>query len=62
MTISQQLEEIAGEMCDKRCKYPAIHKIVNEEPDGFEAQMYGGLIGIELADSDYCRNCPLNRL
>ena len=62
MTISQMLEEISNEMCDKRCKFPAIYKVVNDEPDSFEGQMYGDLIGIELCESDYCRNCPLNRL
>ena len=62
MTISQMLEEIASEMCDKRCKYPSIHKKVNKEPDCFEASLYSDLIGIELVDSDFCQNCPLNRL
>ena len=47
MTISQQLEEIANEICNDYCKYPDEW---DEEKDG------------ELSESEVCRNCPLNRL
>lgn len=43
-TISQQLNEIAEEFCDKYCKYPTIW---DEEKDG------------ELSESEICKNCPL---
>ena len=62
MTVSEIFEEVKTEMCDKRCKMPFIHKAVNEDKDSFYQQIYGDLIGIELVDSDYCQNCPLNRL
>ena len=62
MTVSEILEEVKTEMCDKRCKMPGIHRTVNEDKDMFYKDIYGDLIGIELADSDYCQNCPLNKL
>ena len=43
-TISEQLEQIASEICDKYCRYPEIW---DEEADG------------ELCDSEICKNCPL---
>lgn len=48
-SISQQLEDIATEFCDKYCKYPETYK--PEEHDG-----------VELFDSDICSNCPIGRL
>lgn len=47
VTISEQFEEIAKEICDNYCKYPHLWE---EEKDG------------ELADSERCANCPLNKL
>lgn len=47
-TISEQIEEIKNDMCRNYCKYPDIW---DEETEG-----------IELADSEHCQNCPLNRL
>ena len=44
--ISEILEDIASEMCDHYCKYPIEYK--PEENDG-----------VEIFDSDICRNCPL---
>lgn len=44
--ISEILEDIASEMCDHYCKYPIEYK--PEEHDG-----------VEIFDSDICRNCPL---
>lgn len=46
--IGIMLEEIASEICDKYCKYP------NE----WDAEQEG----MELCESDICRNCPLSRL
>jgi len=61
-TVSQIIESVVAEMCDKRCKMPGIHKMVNEEHNPLYLQMYTDLIDIELSDSDYCTNCPLNKL
>jgi len=47
-TITQQLEEILSEFCDKYCKYPEQW---DEEKEG-----------CELVDSEICKNCPLNRI
>ena len=47
-TIPQILEEVTEEMCNKYCKYP------NEWDEEAE--------GCELAESEICENCPLNRL
>ena len=46
-TIPQILESIAEAMCNEYCRYPLEW---DEEKDG------------ELADSEICANCPLNRL
>lgn len=46
-TIPQQLEAIAEAICNNYCRYPLTW---NEEVDG------------ELADSEICANCPLNKL
>lgn len=48
MTVSEQLEAIAEEMCNHYCKYPDLW---NEEAEG-----------CELSESEHCRNCPLGRL
>lgn len=48
MTIPQQMEEIVGEMCSQFCKWPHLW---DEEAEG-----------MELTESEHCRNCPLNRL
>lgn len=42
-TISEQLEQIASEICDNYCKYPEKWNA----DDG------------ELSDSEICKNCPL---
>lgn len=47
-SISQMLEEVKGDMCNKYCKYPDTW---DEEKEG-----------CELIDSDVCDNCPLNKL
>lgn len=46
--ISQTIEEVKEEICLRYCKYPDTW---DEEKEG-----------IYLADSDICKNCPLNRL
>lgn len=46
-TISQLLEEVANEICDNYCKYPAEYNSKKE----FE----------ELLDT-HCLNCPLSKL
>ena len=46
-TVSQIIEEVKGQMCDKYCKYPNIW---DEEKEG------------QLYDSDICNNCPMNKL
>lgn len=48
ITIPKILEEVVEQICSKYCKYPEIW---DEEAEG-----------IELCESDICRNCPLNRL
>ena len=47
-TVPQILEEIVQTMCSKYCKHPLIW---DEEYEG-----------MELSESDICKNCPLNRL
>lgn len=47
-SISEQIEDIKVEICDKYCHWAYVW---NEEKEG-----------IELCDSEHCRNCPLNRL
>ena len=46
-TIPQLLESIAEDICNNYCRYPLEW---DEEKNG------------ELADSEVCANCPLNRL
>lgn len=48
MTIREQIQAVADEICSTRCKYPDQW---DEEKEG-----------IELCDSEYCKNCPLNEL
>lgn len=62
MTVTELLEQVKDDMCGKRCKIPGIYKAVNEEKDKFYQQIYSDLIDIELCDSFYCQNCPLNLL
>ena len=44
----EHIEDIAKDMCEHYCKYPDIW---DEDKEG-----------IDLSESDYCMNCPLNRL
>ncbi len=48
MSITEQIESVKEDICNHYCKYP------NEWDEKKE--------GIELCDSDICRDCPLNRL
>ena len=47
-SIAKILEETVEEICFKYCKWPYLW--------GEEAE------GVELCESDICKNCPLNRL
>lgn len=47
-TIVQQMQDIVTEMCNHYCKWPEQW---DEEKEGFE-----------LAESDICLKCPLNKL
>ena len=47
-TIPKILEDVVEDMCHNYCKYPEQW---DEEKEG-----------MELADSDFCLKCPLNRL
>lgn len=49
MTIGEQLEAIAGEICDSYCKYPDEAGKKFEDPD--EAMEWVGVT--------HCENCPL---
>lgn len=48
MNIPKQVQEIVEDMCLNYCKYPEKW---DEEKEG-----------VELAESDICKNCPLGRL
>ena len=45
--ISAILEQIAIEICERRCKYP----------DKWDEEA----MGKELSESEVCQHCPLNR-
>ena len=47
-SITEILEEVKNDICNKYCKWPEEW---DEEKEG-----------IELCESDICANCPLNRL
>ena len=46
--ISQIIEEVKTDICNEYCKYPETW---DEDAEG-----------MELSESDICKNCPLNRL
>jgi hypothetical protein len=52
MTISEQLEKVAEEICDSYCKYP--EKVRQECGDTDEA--------FEHLTKTICSRCPLSRL
>jgi len=43
-----ELTKIAEDFCDNYCKYPMI----------WDAEK----VGMELMDSDICKNCPMSRI
>ena len=47
-SVVQILQEVVDEMCNKYCKYPDLWDESVE--------------GIELCESDFCKNCPLNKV
>lgn len=51
MTIGEQLEVIAEEICDSYCKYPDRAKDLYEDPD--EA--------MDWISDNHCVNCPIYR-
>lgn len=48
MTIPEQLQYLADQICNTRCKYPDIWDEKKE--------------GKPLDESEYCDQCPLNQL
>ena len=50
-TITQQIEDICGEICDNYCKYPC-----QPIPDGKDEDW------LMTDDDSPCVNCPLSRL
>ena len=52
ITVMNLLIEVADEICDKYCKYPAICEAERKDPDEAEDLLYG----------TYCANCPMNKL
>ena len=48
-TVSQIIEEVEAEICDKYCRYPTIYNVDDE--DEFNEMM-----------DKICVNCPLDRL
>lgn len=48
MTVTEQIESIANEICNKYCKYSDTW---DEEKES-----------CELSESEICNNCPLGRL
>ena len=51
-TITQQIEDICGEICDNYCKYPQISQEKYKDPD----EAYEWLM------NHCCEKCPLDRL
>ena len=47
-TVTDIIREVKDEICDKYCKYPDTWDEFRE--------------GCELAESEICANCPLDRL
>lgn len=53
-TVTQELQNIVDEMCEKYCKYPAMY--IGEHP-GTEVDMLEDMMYQEI-----CANCPLMRI
>lgn len=51
MTIGEQLDRIAEEMCDKYCKYPELCKQQEKDPK----------LADEMLMNVYCEHCPMTR-
>ena len=47
-SVTQIIGEVVEDICNNYCKWPDLW---DEEAEG-----------MELTDSEHCRNCPLNRL
>lgn len=51
-TITEQLDEIFGAICDRYCKYPDVAKSEAKDVDYADDLLY----------DKYCRDCPLTRI
>lgn len=51
-SVTELLEDIAQEICDRFCKYPEIAKTEVGDPDLADDFLY----------DKYCAKCPLSRL
>lgn len=58
----EEREKIIEEMCDDFCKIPIMHDIINNHPDWGISEAYRELENIDLAESSFCKGCPLTRL
>ena len=47
-SVTEIIEQVCDEICNNDCKWPEKW---DEEKEG-----------CELSESEYCQNCPLNRL
>ena len=52
VTVTNLLIEVADEICDKYCKYPAICEAEKKDPCDAEQLLY----------EKYCASCPLSKL
>lgn len=52
MTITEQIENVKEQICDKYCKFPELSEQTIDDPD--EA--------FEWLQHNHCNDCPLNRL
>ena len=52
MTITEQIENVKEQICDKYCKFPELSEQTIDDPD--EA--------FDWLQHNHCNDCPLNRL
>lgn len=52
VTVMNLLIEVADEICENYCKYPAVCEAERKDPDEAEELLY----------DKYCANCPMNKL
>ena len=51
-TITEQLNDVIDKVCSGYCKYPEICRARTKDPEAAEDLLY----------SEYCENCPFNRI